>query len=660
MERSQREAPAPDPLRGIPRGSSHPKVAEEPVLNADNIQGNIVPGFMKDHQTLVFLRIDNPVQFQRWLRVRVPTIATTAEVLTFNRLFKSLRTRLGREPDNLKVTWTNVAFTSEGLKALGADTDQFFDEAFREGLAKRSPDLGDPTAAGASGAVKNWLVLDGKDDRRNRVAHVLFIVAGDDRAAVDAQVTQLIGSLKGASPVGFVGSGHQGFELGDNLPANPDPFKDLSGHEHFGFLDGVSQPGIRGRISDDPRDVLTVRQNPNNRGQGKPGQDLIWPGEFVFGYAGEAGNAENDPRQPFEEAGAVTSGGPSWANDGSLLVFRRLKQDVFAFHRFLNDQAKALKLPAPANATPADLLGAKLVGRWRTGAPVERTTDQNDNPELGDNDCANNNFEFQEETEPLRQTAEADPFDCTDQVPGQPGTFFPSAEDDGTGAVCPFTGHIRKAYPRDDEALDPNNPFTRLDGDFVRNEHGEKIALNEDDTQNHRILRRGIPFGPASTSTPANPQSDGVDRGLHFLCYQTSITNQFEFIVKNWVNNPDFKEPEGKGANPGPNQPEKQGGGHDPIIGQNGRDGKRVRHFNVTFVEGGKVQTRRISTADGAGNGIEWVIPTGGGYFFAPSIDTLTRLAGQSVRSLPQFVPPKQQPAGQSQRTRRATRRRST
>src|SRR5262245_3278441 len=212
MDRSQREAPAPDPLRGIPGGPSHRAVAEEPVLNVDNIQGNVVPGFMKDHQTLVFLRIDNPIQFQRWLRSRVATIATTAEVLAFSRLFKSLRTRLNREPDNLKVTWTNVAFTAEGLKALGADTDPFFDEAFREGLAKRSPDLGDPTAAGAAGAVKNWVVLDGKDDRRNRVAHVLFIVAGDDRAGVDAQVTQLIGSLKGASPVGFVGSGHQGFE----------------------------------------------------------------------------------------------------------------------------------------------------------------------------------------------------------------------------------------------------------------------------------------------------------------------------------------------------------------------------------------------------------------------------------------------------------------
>ena len=46
-------------------------------------------------------------------------------------------------------------------------------------------------------------------------------------------------------------------------------------HEHFGFQDGISQPGIRG---------LTRPLRPN---QGLPGQDLIWPGEFIYGYPGQ-------------------------------------------------------------------------------------------------------------------------------------------------------------------------------------------------------------------------------------------------------------------------------------------------------------------------------------------------------------------------------------
>jgi Dyp-type peroxidase family len=409
--------------------------------------------------------------------------------------------------------------------------------------------------------------------------------------------------------------------VGTNLPG------DQHGHEHFGFLDGVSQPGIRGRISNNKHDVLTVRQNPNNRQQGKPGQELIWPGEFIFGYPGQEGNPDADPEKPFRLPGPVSGGVPDWACDGSYLVFRKLKQDVAKFHKFLNDEATGRKLPS------AEFLGSKLVGRWPSGSPAMRTP-TTDIPQLGDDDCGNNNFEFQETTDKLPLSS-TDRFDCTDQ----PG--YPNATQDRKGLKCPFTAHIRKAYPRDDVTLDQTHPTTKLrGGDFVRttekdpedfsdDPQGTPIKLQEDDTQSHRILRRGIPFGkdilrhdPETPSTPSNPASDdGEDRGLLFFCYQTSIEDQFEFIIRNWVNNRDFKEPFDDAGLPQPRKPNELGG-DDPIIGQNNIDDNRERTFTFTIGEGKDATAGQITTQE------EWVLPTAGGYFFTPSIHGLHVLAG--------------------------------
>ena len=66
----------------------------------------------------------------------------------------------------------------------------------------------------------------------------------------------------------------------------------LAGHEHFGFKDGVSQPGVRGRLSTAPDDYLTPRYPaapPDGDADqrpalyGKPGQQLVWPGQFLLG-----------------------------------------------------------------------------------------------------------------------------------------------------------------------------------------------------------------------------------------------------------------------------------------------------------------------------------------------------------------------------------------
>jgi Dyp-type peroxidase family len=556
-----REAPSVAPL--VPSGPSpaRPDAHEEPVLHMAEIQGNVVAGFNKDFQTLLFLRIENVLLFKAWLAEFANLVASAEEVFAFNRLFKRTRDRRGYS-GAVKASWINIAFSHAGLARLTSDADAFADPSFRTGMVAQSAALGDPTSEDAEGHPDQWLVRDGEDG-----AHVLVLVGADTLADLEAEVArveQLIFSPRRGGRAVRCGASIVSKQEGRTQPGA------LAGHEHFGFLDGVSQPALRGRFSSHWHDVLTPRQNPDDPDQGKPGQDLLWPGEFVFGYPGQ--DADQDVAQPGADSmtdGAGNAVAPSWAEDGSYLVFRRLRQDVHRFHSFLHDQA------APLGVTPA-ALGARLVGRWASGAPTMREPDA-DNPMLGDDDCANNHFEFQEETEPTQNPRGPD--QCED-------TTYPQSPGDETGDRCPFAAHIRKSYPRDDV---PRNS-TQYDTDEARR------RLRESDTQTHRLLRRGIPFGPSSRSTPAVPVEDHVDRGLLFMAYMTSIVDQFEFVTKRWVNDPDFKE-----AN----------AGVDPILGQSqAGDGSRARSFTVRI--GGVDHT--LTAPD------DWVIPTGGGYFFAPSI----------------------------------------
>lgn len=559
IQKTAREAPAPQLFLTEPE-PSYPSVPNEPVLNIQNIQGNIVAGFNKDFQTLIFLKIVDIHHFKRWLKSLIPFIATTAEVLAFNRLFKEIRKRRG-ESRAVQATWINIALSFPALKQLTPDAEQFKEAEFKQGLAARSEDLGDPTEPEAEGNKQNWVV-----GGPNNEADVVLIVASDDRNDLFAEVARLEDSIYAArNSDGTVNKSGVQVIFKQHGATLPPPLK---GHEHFGFLDGVSQPGLRGRLSHNSSDILTPRQNPDNPNQGKPGQDLLWPGEFVFGYPGQ------DPNKEIELPGEVTNAGPEWSKDGSFLVMRRLRQDVPGFKQFLHDTAQNLGIDS-------DLFGAKCVGRWASGAPIIRAPEKDDQ-DLGDNDCANNNFEFRGEEASAETEVQSQ---HKNQQKDGLCPAIPEAAPDREGLVCPFAGHIRKTYPRDDQ---------------FEGKNGE--GLNESTTQTHRLLRRGIPFGE-----PFNPEleRDSGDRGLLFLAYQTSIVEQFEFVSKFWVNNPNFKE---------------SSSGHDPILGQNNTPGEnRQRQFKLTFkTNDGNERTETVTI------NADWVIPTGGGYFFSPSISALS------------------------------------
>jgi Dyp-type peroxidase family len=281
---------------------------------------------------------------------------------------------------------------------------------------------------------------------------------------------------------------------------------------------------------------------------------LIWPGHFVLGYP-FGDRSDGLPHDPNPLA-------RPWFKNGSFLVFRRLKQDVAGFWAFLNTESKRLSQTAGFPGLDANRLGALFVGRWPSGAPVSRSPDQ-DIPALADDSMANNDFFFTVDT-PAPQFLPRS---------GAKTSAFPRAMEGSHGPVCPRAAHIVKVNPRD--------ITTNMGPDF--------------DTLTRRILRRGIPFGPP-LAAPLNGD-DGVERGLHFLCYQASIFDQFEFLQQNWANN---------GGAP-------VAGGQDLIIGQTPTG---VRTMDLAPLVAGQAGATLTAPR-------QWVTPTGGGYFFAPSISAI-------------------------------------
>ena len=508
------------------RRPKSPKTGGEPLLEIDEIQGNILAGFSKDHQMLVALAIRDVAAARRWLRRIEGHVNSTAEVFQFNKLFKMQRARLHADPPGLVATWTNIAFSYGALQKLmsQAHADAVPDAPFRAGLPSRAAVLGDPADA-AGDPTSQWVV-----GKTGEEPDVLLIVAGDDPAKLAELCRRLCPNRDDGRDAPRV----MWQELGETRADRP-------GHEHFGFRDGLSQPAVRGVVGTDPDVYLSPRLlAPPPAGEiayARPGQPLVWPGQFVFGYPSTdgSGGSGGGPLPPPADL-------PAWLRNGSLLVFRRLRQDVAGFTNFLHTAACDPSLAAIPGMSP-ELLGALCMGRWASGAPISRTRSQ-DLPDMGADGMANNDFLF---------------------------------ADDMHGLVCPHGAHIRKMNPRDQDS-DLGDQF---------------------DTLTRRILRRGITYGPSL----ADPKTDdGKDRGLHFLCYQTSIEFQFEMLQQNWANRPD---------NPSP-------GGHDIIVGQTA---DRKVTLELLTPDG----TSSVSVSMVA----PFVTPTGGGYFFAPSITTLrTILAG--------------------------------
>jgi len=285
---------------------------------------------------------------------------------------------------------------------------------------------------------------------------------------------------------------------------------------------------VRGALSGAAGDEITPRYlaegDPHARLFAKPGQPLVWPGQFLLG------EPRQDPLDPYKAA-APAHNFPSWAGRGSYLVCRRLRQDVVAFWEF------AVAASAVRGMSAVEF-AAQLVGRWPSGAPVMRARGADDLALAGD-EFANNHFLFDDDTRSS----------VLENIPGYQGDSYMAARQDVLGRVCPHFAHIRKVNPRD-SGTDFGAPA---------------------DTLLRLMLRRGIPFGaPIAGVRDPSPELIGTERGLMFIAYSATVEDQFEFVTRRWSNSAV--------------QPNL--GGFDPIIGQRDRAGSRTRWIELVTESG--------------------------------------------------------------------------
>ena len=356
-----------------------------------------------------FLSFRDPNGARAWLSGILPKVGNARAV------------KAGSDAD---TRWVTVAFTWNGLRALGVDDASLatFPDEFREGMAARWEVLGD------SGANHPDHWVGGLASSDLHAIAIVFARNPEQRDRSAAEHAHFLSTCKGVQVLSSL-----------DLEAIP-PLE--YAHEHFGYRDRLSQPVVEGT-----GDVPSPGSGP-----------ALEPGEFFLGYPDEDGSV---PALPKPEI---------LTRNGSYLAYRRLQEHVGAFRDFLKQHG----------STPEEqeLVAAKLMGRWRSGAPLVLAP-KHDDPELGADPQRNNDFNYK--------------------------------DSDPHGYAVPLGAHIRRMNPRD-------------------------TAVN---MNRRKMIRRGGTYGP---HLPEDQPEDGRERGIASFIGCASLVRQFEFAQNVWVNDPKFHE----------------------------------------------------------------------------------------------------------------------
>ena len=215
--------------------------------------------------------------------------------------------------------WISVAFSYTGLAALGVPLDSLrsFPDAFRAGMAARAGQLGDY----GENHPGHW-----DQPFRGGLIHIGVSVFSESELAWRRTMEMARQQYAGFPGLTVLEEQDFGAQPGDLNP--------------LGYKDSIGQPAVEGS-GVDPLP-----------GQGPP----VKAGEFILGYPGEAGVPLPMPTP--EVLG----------RNGTYAGLRKYQSRVAAFNRFLREHAQTEQ--------ERELLAAKLIGRWRSGAPLTLRPDR--------------------------------------------------------------------------------------------------------------------------------------------------------------------------------------------------------------------------------------------------------------------------------------------
>ncbi|NEO02041.1 MAG: Dyp-type peroxidase, partial [Moorea sp. SIO3I7] len=272
------------------------------------LQGNILKGHGRDYSVHLFLKwIPEQVEpAKQWIKSFAQTYVTSAR----QQADEALKYR---EQNICGSVFANCLFTRKGYQALGFEPFQIpKDQPFRMGMknAQIRESLGDPE-------VTEW------EQYFREEIHALILIADDNPDTLSKTVEEIKAQL---CEVAVIIHQQDGFILRNNK---------RQVIEHFGFVDGVSQPLFL------KRDIVNA--------QTKDCNFSLW-----------------DPRAPLDIIVVKDPNGKKTDSYGSYLVYRKLEQNVKGFREDKKQLANTLGINN-------DLAGALVVGRFPDGTPVTKS-----------------------------------------------------------------------------------------------------------------------------------------------------------------------------------------------------------------------------------------------------------------------------------------------